>query len=440
MIKKLIFAFVAVMLLGSYNCHASYPQTMFLNSSLKPVPTTNHNDQKGFDKPTLRWSIVPGAVSYEIEFLTEQPENPNSIIASKYRVFFNRDIFTNGYNANLSWYDGRKLYWRVRALGHKRVPLGVFSDAVPVYIDHNVTQEIKPIITARFNINGRPTPLYPAYAWIPLAGAVAHEVELLSSPPKGNDPDTVSAYRIWSKTVEGAFDCYDDEPRPTPGTYYWRVRGINDEGEAVGKWSDAGRFVVDDYTQGTYAATFGDSITHGGGGISYPPCAWEYSYQTYLDFPVLNLGRSGDTTETMLARFDQEVLPFKPQYLIILGGTNSLRHGTPAEQVIDELSKIREKCIANNIRPIFLTLPPINPDAIMNAFEEPTVANWRDEFDTVNYFIKQQPYYIDIAPYLTSSLGHLPLSYAVDGLHPDIAGKKIMARVINENWAKVTRP
>lgn len=439
MIKKLILTFLAVMLLGSYSCQASSPAMQFLNSSLKPMPITNH-DKPGFDKPTLRWSIVPGAVSYEIEFLTKQPENPNSILASKYRVYANRDIFTNGYHADLSWYDDKTLYWRVRAFGHKRVPLGVYSDAVPVTVNHNVAEDLKPTITAVFNENGRPTPLYPAYAWIPVAGASAHEVEVLNAKPKSDDPDSVSSYRIWSKRVEGAFDCYDDEARITPGTYYWRVRGLDDQGQAVGKWSEAGRFVVETYPNGIYAATFGDSITHGGGGISYPPCAWQYSYQTYLDFPAVNLGHSGDTSAAMLERFDRDVLPFKPQYLIILGGSNSLRGGVAAEQVIDELSKIRDKCIANDIRPIFLTLPPINPDAIFGAFGENTVDDWRDEFDAVNYFIKQQPYYIDIAPYLTNSLRKLPLSYAVDGLHPDANAKKIMARVINENWENVTRP
>lgn len=440
MIKRLLLAFVAVMLMASINCHASFAQMQFLQTSDKPTPITNVNDRPGFDKPTLRWTQVTGAVSYEVEFLTAMPENPNGVLPSKYRIYMTRSIFTNGYQADLSWYDEPMIYWRVRAMGHKRVPLGVYSDAMPLKVNHEVSQEIKPTLTAVFNESGRPTPLYPAYAWVPVAGATSHEVELLSKLPESNEPETVSPYRIWYKTVEGSFDCYDDEARLIPGTYYWRVRGLDDQGRPVGKWSEPGRYVVEAYPQGVTVATFGDSITHGGGGISYPPCAWDYTYQNYLDFPALNLGHSGDTSAAMLARFDREVLPFKPQYLIILGGTNSLRGGVPAEQVIDELSKIRDKCYANNIRPIFLTLPPINPEAISKAFGESTVPNWREQFDAVNYFIKQQPYYIDIAPYLTNSLGRLPLSYAVDGLHPDANAKKIMAQVINDNWENVTRP
>ena len=33
----------------------------------------------------------------------------------------------------------------------------------------------------------------------------------------------------------------------------------------------------------------------------------------------------------------------------------------------------------------------------------------------------------------------LPQYYALDGLHPDIEGKKMMAQIINANWAKVTQ-
>nr|WP_255711076.1 GDSL-type esterase/lipase family protein [Pelosinus baikalensis] len=84
-------------------------------------------------------------------------------------------------------------------------------------------------------------------------------------------------------------------------------------------------------------ATFGDSITHGGGSVSYSPADWEYSYQYYLDFPSVNLGKSGDTSQTMVERFEQDVLPFHPQYLIILAGTNSLRGGVTAENVIADL-------------------------------------------------------------------------------------------------------
>lgn len=158
-----------------------------------------------------------------------------------------------------------------------------------------------------------------------------------------------------------------------------------------------------------------------------------------MKFPVLNLGRSGDTAQTMNERFETDVLPFKPQFLIILGGTNSLRGGVSAEDVISDLNEIKNKCTANNIRPIFLTLPPINPNAIRRAFDEDTAENWREEFDKVNAWIKKQQYYIDIAPYLSDKNNELPTIYGIDGLHPDVEGKKLMAQIINRKWPRVTK-
>lgn len=403
---------------------------------IRPRPVARYL-AAGFDKPILTWTTVPGAVYYEIEFLSAPPENPNHILPSKFQVFSSREVFTNGYNADLSAYSGSHLYWRVRALDYDGNPLGVFSDAAEISIAHTVQDTLRPVSTTNFNISGTATPLYPVVSWVPIIGAASYEVEILDQSPEIPNNTQPSIHRIMSKEVIG-LDYYSEDPFISPGTYYWRVRGLDIAGNAIGTYSDAGQFAVD-LTKGSYAATFGDSITHGGGAISYSPSDWEYSFQSYLSFPTVNLGKSGDTSESMVERFERDVLPFHPKFLIILGGTNSLRGGTPAAQVVKDLAAIRDKCLANDIRPIFLTLPPINPAAISRAFNEETVENWRDEFDLVNTFIRQQRYYIDLDPYFSDTNRELPDHYAIDGLHPDMDGKKLMAQIINANWSRVTR-
>lgn len=404
----------------------------------KPMVTSSYPvDAPASAKPILTWTMVPGAVYYEIEFLNAPPENPNGISPSRYQVFFSREVFVNGYNPDLSAYPDNHINWRVRALDYNGNPLGVFSDAQEIIIDHAKRQSLKPQISTIFKQNGIATPLYPVYSWIPITGAVNYEVEVLRQLPENPNGTEPSVYRIWNKQVTG-FDCYDDEPRNVPGIYYWRVRGLDAADNPVGVFSDIGQFNVD-LKKGEYAATLGDSITHGGGAISYSPANWEYNFQTYLIFPVINLGKSGDTSETMVERFDQDVLPYCPQYLIIMEGANSLRGGVPANKVIHDLTVIRDRCIAWGIRPIFLTLLPINPDAIMRAFNQETASDWRKEFDRVNNFIRHQRYYIDLDPYLSDANRKLPDCYAIDGLHPDIEGKKLIAKIINANWAKVTR-
>lgn len=415
-----------------------FDQYLIDPSNIKPEATSFYPAHApASNRPVLTWTVVPGAVYYELELLAKPPENPNGTELSEHRLAVSREIFTHGYNADLRICPDTRLYWRVRALDYDGGPLGVFSDAQEIYIDHTKTVIPRPVVAVTFNENGAPTPLFPAYSWIPVAGAASYELEVLDAPPESPDSAEPSRHRIWSKQVPGS-DCYDEEPRNIPGTYYWRVLGLDGDGRAVGVYSEPCRFIVDDHPE-IYAATFGDSITHGGGAVSYSPGNPEYSYQTYLKFPVMNLGRSGDTTQTMLERFDRDVLPYRPRHLIILGGTNSLRGGTPADKVISELAAIRDKCLAAGIRPIFLTLPPINPAAIQKVFEEETVPNWRGEFDTVNSFIRRQHHHIDIEPFLTDANRELPLYYAIDGLHPDIEGKRLLAHIININWDKVTR-
>lgn len=388
--------------------------------------------------PMLIWKPLAGAVYYEIEFLSKPPENPNGIKPSRYQVYSSREVFTNGYSIDLSNYPSNQIYWRVRALNYHGEPIGVYSDAAPLFIDHTLSPPLKPLSNTGYKAANVPMPLYPVYSWIPITKAVTYEVELTSSPPENPNGIKPSRYQIRRKIVQTGTDYYDEEALMTPGTYYWRVRGLDELGKPVGVYSDAEQFVVDP-TIGKYAITFGDSITHGGGAVSYSPADVEYSFQTYLSFSTINVGKSGDTTESMLARFDRDVVPYHAKFVIIMGGSNSLRGGARATQVIKELTAIRDKCLANGSRPIFLTLPPINPAAINEAFSESTVSDWQKEFFAVNLFIRQQRYYIDLEPYFTDTNHELPTYYATDGLHLDIEGKKLMASIINANWVRVTK-
>lgn len=408
-------------------------------TQLKPIPTTSFpQSAPAPTTPLLLWKPVPGAVYYEIEFLSQPPENPNDIFPSRYQLSSSREVFTNGYNVDLSTYPMAPVYWRVRALDFQGEPIGVFSDAQEIFVDHKQAQVLKPLSNTGYKVANIPMPLYPVYSWIPITKAVSYEIELTTSPPENPNGIQPSKYQIRRNVIHGGTDYYDEQALITPGTYYWRVRGLDEKGKPVGVYSDAEQFVVD-LTLGKYAITFGDSITHGGGAISYSPADVEYSFQTYLSFSTINVGKSGDTSETMLKRFERDVVPYHSKFVIIMGGSNSLRGGVRATQVIKELTSIRDKCLANGMRPIFLTLPPINPAAINQAFNESTVPDWQKEFATVNSFIRQQRYYIDLEPYFMDNNHELPTYYATDGLHLDIEGKKLMALIINANWTRVTK-
>ncbi len=403
----------------------------------QPVPTVHFSRQRPASiKPVLTWTKVEGAVAYELELLAIPPKSPDKAAPYQTCFFSTNKIYVNGFNADLSMYSfSDVIYWRVRGLDIDGNPISLFSDAEKVYIDRQQDVIQKPIPTSIFNQGAGATLLYPVYAWIPIAGAAKYEVEILDDLPENPNGVAPSSHRIDSAIAVG-FDYYDEKPRISQKPFYWRVRGLDQNGNPVGVYSDAGQFSVNPNMHVT-VATFGDSITHGGGSVSYSPADWEYSYLHYLDFPAINLGKSGDTSQTTVERFERDVLPFQPQYLLIMTGTNSLRGGESAENVIADLKVLKEKCLAHNIRPVFLTLPPINPDNIQKVFNESTAPDWQEQMRLVNDFIRTQVH-IDVAREMEATNGILPSKLAVDGLHLDIEGKKKIAAAVNANWARIT--
>lgn len=318
------------------------------------------------------------------------------------------------------------LYWQEKPLDFDGYPIGAESGPRP--LESSVTPVSRNAPLPRPDRSGERggALLYPVYSYVGNPGASSYEIEVLSAYPENTEGTAHSMYRIGG----GDFlytDFYDDTPRF--GTWYWRVRGKDEEGNPVGQWSlpQKRQFSTEGYTIGLY----GDSITHGGGRMSYGPNDLEYSYGHYLDFDTINLGDSGNTSHDMVERFDRDVLPFHLKYLLILGGSNSLRGGVPAEAVIRDLQEIQQKCRDHNIVPILLTLPPINPSSIDKVFHEPTAEGWEEAFRKVNAFIRTQPHIDTAAAFLYDNL--MPEYLALDGLHGDVEAKKRMADMINRH-------
>jgi lysophospholipase L1-like esterase len=386
------------------------------------VVTANGYAQEG--KIQLVWTNAEDAVMYELEVANTPIKNKRKA-SGKELVYSKTNISTPGVELSLSAFQGenlKHLYYRVRPLDLDKNPRAVFS--APVALSKGVLNPEKPTITSFLKKN-HPLPLYPVYSWIPVLGASAYQVEILNHRPENPNGREGSQYKIRADIVQGGFDYYDTHAYTEPGGYYWRVIALDKNDKPIGKYSDATSFTVE--TGKTKWAVFGDSITHGGGAISNPPSDDRFEYVSYLPFPVKNLGRSGDTSEMMVDRFETDVLPFKPQYMFILGGSNSIRGGVSGERVIASLQTLKNKCEENGITPIFLTLPPLNPERIQQVFNQPTAENWQTELKKVNDFIRNQPNAIEIYSLLADENGIMPVKYAQDGLHPDISGKKIMA-------------
>lgn len=282
-----------------------------------------------------------------------------------------------------------------------------------------------PVLTAEFEQMDF-MQLYPTYSWEPLPLTQFYLVQVVKV---GSTQGKIVRELINSEALNRVTDW---TPFTEAGEYYWQVRVVDKNKKPLSNWSEKKYFTV---TAPVKFAVLGDSISHGG--AAYIPagqlsCQWE----TYSSVPIKNLARSGDTTQQMLDRFDRDVLPFKPQVLIIMAGVNDIRIGLNADDVIKNLEALRDKCLANEITPVFCTITSMNPE-IMNKLGIPlTDGDWREAREQINFWIKKTPYFIDVATDLTDEFGYLRAELTPDGLHPALRGKKIMGEAISDYLKK----
>lgn len=279
-----------------------------------------------------------------------------------------------------------------------------------------------PVLTAEFEQMDF-MQLYPTYSWEPLPMTAFYQVQVVKV-----STNTIVRELFNSEALNRMTDW---TPFVEAGEYYWQVRVVNKNHKPLSDWSEKKYFTV---TAPVKFAVLGDSISHGG--ASYIPagqlsCQWE----TYSDVPIKNLARSGDTTQDMLNRFDNDVLPFKPQVLIIMAGVNDIRLGMNSDAVIKNLEALRDKCLAHEITPVFCTITSMNPTIINLRGIPLTDGDWREAREQINFWIKTTPYFIDVATPLTDEFGYLRAELTPDGLHPALRGKKIIGEAVS-NYLK----
>ena len=347
----------------------------------------------------LCWDIVPGAVKYEIFIEGE--------------TFYS---YTNGIELPVKNLNAK---FQVNALSLEGTTL---QNKLPIVaLDTNPNS---PRTTTEFDKMNYP-PIYPVYSWIPTSGADYYEIELIK------DGKIVRRYFTHSQPQDDDFDFYDKQPVLDEGEYFWRVRAFTANGQPLTRWSEknsSNSFTVKHQVR---FCALGDSITHGGGSISVPPSTVIYNWETYCAIPIKNLGRSGDTTAEILDRFDNDVLPFRPEVLFIMAGVNDYRANIGGGESVENLAALEYKCEQNGIKPVFLTPTPLNPAQIQKVnFIEIPPANWQENRLIICDWVRSRKYFIDVNEKLTDDKGNLIETLSIDGLHPDAEGKRLIGEAV----------
>lgn len=349
----------------------------------------------------LSWDIVPKAVKYKISY------DDKNIMA-----------YTSGVEIPV---DGTDKVFRVTALDFDN---NILDDDVK--ITEIVTNPSTIKTTSEFDKMSYP-PIYLVYSWIPSCEADHYEIQLFK------DGELLREFVTEFQPQDDNFDFYDTIPVIDKGVYYWRIRAMTKSNFPLTEWSEQNPGNTFKIYRPIRFCALGDSITHGGGSISVSPSMVMYNWENYCDLPVKNLGKSGDTTEQMLNRFDEDVLPFHPEVLFIMAGVNDFRSDIIGWYSVENLTAIKEKCEQHGIIPVFITPTPVNPKIINKVqFVEAPPYDWRSHQKYICDWIRQQKYYIDLTDEFTDFSGNLKESLTSDGLHPDAEGKQIIGEAVGK--------
>ncbi len=187
------------------------------------------------------------------------------------------------------------------------------------------------------------------------------------------------------------------------------------------------RILNEEYALENQTVLLGDSITD-----------FFNWYELFYDFSknsgqaVYNRGISGDTTDRLLERLQDNVLNISPKNIVLLIGTNDIGRGLPLSMSVENVSKIIEntKKVCPDINFILQAVYPINR-GMRDKFEKRS----NEKIDLMNKeFIKLSEKYncvwLDITDKLKDETGNLKKIYTYDGLHLNINAYKIVAENI----------
>jgi acyl-CoA thioesterase I len=190
---------------------------------------------------------------------------------------------------------------------------------------------------------------------------------------------------------------------PTRALAVWFTLAV-----AAGSWSCSGGLRAARPSAGTTVVAFGDSLVAGRGAPSGRDFASVLSSR--LRVPIINAGRSGDTTGSALARLNRDVLSRDPRIAIVLLGGNDYLRRVPVEQTFDNLTTIVQELRSHGTAVILVGVS-------VGLMSDPYAARYES--------LAQQMEAALVPDILDGIFGHGALM--ADPIHPNEQGYEIIA-------------
>ena len=144
----------------------------------------------------------------------------------------------------------------------------------------------------------------------------------------------------------------------------------------------------------------------------------------------INRGIPGEVTSSLLRRCSAEILSIKPKpdYIIIIEGTNDLGWGLPNEKIFNNLEEIHKISKSFGISSIGATIPPIRTEQSAISYNTKKVA--LNEV-LISFFENNKIPFADLYHGMMDNNGNLKERFTImDGLHFSVEGYKQMGAVI----------
>jgi lysophospholipase L1-like esterase len=219
----------------------------------------------------------------------------------------------------------------------------------------------------------------------------------------------------------------NNQPKPTPE----QQQALKNAAEERfhNDWANLARFHDENTKIGAPApgekriVFMGNSITEG----------WSNLHPDFFaGKPYVNRGISGQTTPQMLVRFRPDVINLKPAIVVILAGINDIAGNTgpsTLEMIEDNLASMAELAKARGIAVVISSVLP--------AFDFP----WRpgmqpaEKVVQLNDWIKKYAesngcIYLDYFTPMSDERHGLKTELTYDGVHPNVAGYKVMEPLV----------
>lgn len=161
---------------------------------------------------------------------------------------------------------------------------------------------------------------------------------------------------------------------------------------------------------------------------------WQADSLFFLRNNYLDRGISGQTTSEMLVRFRADVLRLQPKAVVILAGTNDVagNNGYIApEHTFGNIVSMVELARAHAIRVVLCSILPAY-DFPWRPGLQPAGKILRLNEMLKNYADDQGIPYVDYHSALKDERNGLPRVYSDDGVHPTLAGYKVMETLVEE--------